>query len=402
MTPRRVLFVDDEESILQGLSRALRPLRFEMSCEFCSNGKDALARMAKEPFDVVVADMRMPGMDGAALLAEVQKRHPHLIRIIFSGYPEFESALRALSVAHQFIAKPCEAETLRSMISRAIELRNLLSDRALRTTVAGIRELPARPETYVKLNAVLSDSNAAAAELAKVIESDAVLCAKLLRVVNSSFFNLTRRITSIEAAVRYIGTSMLRSIALATGTNDSLAPRARQIGYDLDKAQRQALLSAHLAQQFLDDRVAAEDAFAAALLQNIGEILLIIEGSEDLATVMQHARDRAITLYEAELELGVVSHAHVGAYLLGAWGLPYSVVEAVAHHHDPQAVAHEQLEIVDAVYAGTMFAEAQLENRPELQATATRYIEHLVSAEVIDRVAAAAERAMKDGDAPLH
>jgi len=201
--------------------------------------------------------------------------------------------------------------------------------------------------------------------------------------------------------VRYLGTSMLRSIALATGTSDSLAPRARKIGYDMDAAQRHALLSAQLATKFLTDKVAAEDAFAAALLQNIGEILLMVESSEDLACVMAHANDRAVTIYEAELELGVVSHAHVGAYLLGAWGMSYSVVEAVAHHHDPQGVPHEQLDIVDAVYAATLIAQHYLSANPEGLAVAKRYVEHFGASEAFDKVCSIAERCVQDGGAAL-
>jgi HD-like signal output (HDOD) protein/ActR/RegA family two-component response regulator len=391
-TPRRVLFVDDEQSILQGLARMLRPLRYEMHGEFVQSAKDALAILAKDSFDVVVADMRMPGMDGAALLAEVQKRYPHLIRIIFSGHAEIESALRAVTVAHQFVAKPCEAEQLRSVITRAIGLRNLLNDRALRALVGGVKELPARPQTYMQLNALLADPSTGAPELAKLIKHDAVLCAKLLKIVNSAFFGLPRRISSIEGAISYLGTSVLRSITLATGTDASLAPRARKAGYDMDTAQTQALLSAHLAAQFFKEKGACEDAFAAALLQNVGEILLVAEASEDLACVISHAEDRGITIHEAELELGVVSHAHVGAYLLGAWGLPYNIVEAVAHHHDPQQIPHEQLDIVDGVYAGTLVAQHYLGKRPEALEFAGRYLERYGANELLAKACATAER----------
>jgi HD-like signal output (HDOD) protein len=391
-----VLFVDDEQSILQGLERTLRPLRFEMQCEFVASGKDALEMLAKFPFDVVVADMRMPGMDGAQLLAEVQKRYPHLIRIIFSGHPEIESALRALAVAHQFIAKPCDANTLRTMISRAIGLRNLLSDRALRALVAGIKELPARPVVYQKLSALLADPNTSSAEIAKLIEHDAALSAKILKIVNSAFFGMPRRISSIETATKYLGTSMLRAVTLATGTDNALGPRARKLGYDIDAAQKQALLSAHIAALFFSDRASKEDAFAAALLQNVGEILLIAEASEDLAIVIAHARDRAINLYQAECELGVVSHAHVGAYLLGAWGLPYNIVEAVAHHHDPEQVPHDKLELVDAVYAGTLLAQHFLAEHPDALDRATHYLERFGATGVIPKASEAADRFVEE------
>lgn len=359
-SPRRVLFVDDEQSILQALARMLRPLRHDLHPEFAQSGKDALALLATQQFDVVVADMRMPGMDGAQLLAEVQKRHPHLIRIMFSGHSETEAALRAVPVAHQFLAKPCEAEQVRSVIARAAGLHDLLSDRQLRALIAGIKQLPARPKVFSELTAMLADPASGAIEIAKLVKRDPVLCAKILNVVNSAFFGLPRRTTSIEIAINYLGTSMLRAITLATAIDGTLGPRARAVGYDFDASQLEAMLAAHLAGQAFDKRPVAQDAYAAALLQHVGEVLILIERPDDLKRALAHARDLGVELHEAEKALGIVSHAHVGAYLLGTWGLPYTIVEAVAHSSDPGSLPHEGFDIVDAVYACTQLARHYL------------------------------------------
>jgi HD-like signal output (HDOD) protein/CheY-like chemotaxis protein len=374
-TPRRVLFVDDDPSILQALARMLRPLRHDLHPEFAESGKDALALLAESPFDVVVADMRMPGMDGATFLTEVQKRHPHVIRIIFSGQSETAAAMRAIPVAHQFLAKPCEAEQVRSVIARAVGLQELLSDRALRSLIAGIKQLPAQPKLFIELTALLADPGSGALEIAKVVKRDPALCAKLLHVVNSAFFGIPRRTASIEMAINYLGTTMLRAITLATAVNATLGPRARAVGYDFNAAQAEAVLSAHLAGQMFDNRAIAQDAYAAALLQNLGEVLLLTERSDDLGRVMAYAREHGVQLYDAEKALGVVSHAHVGAYLLGAWGLPYSIVEAVAHHHDPLALPHETFDIVDAVFAATLLARHYLATDPEALERATQHLQ---------------------------
>jgi HD-like signal output (HDOD) protein/ActR/RegA family two-component response regulator len=396
--PRRVLFVDDEPSILQGLARMLRPLRHEIIGEYAPGGKEALAMLALEPFDVVVADMRMPGMDGAALLREVQKLHPQMIRIIFSGHAEVDAALRALPVAHQYIAKPCDAVQLRTVISRAIGLSALLEDEALRSVVAGLTELPAQPKIYLDLTKLLRQPDSATHDIAKLVERDAALSAKLLKIVNSAFFGPHRRISSIEGAVQYLGTNLVRSITLASSTSDVLATRARKVGYDIDANQREALLSAHLAAQFFLDRSLREDAFSAALLQNVGKLVLVAEGSEDHACAMEHAANSGISVHAAERELGVVSHAHVGAYLLGAWNLPYPLVEAVAHHHEPESIPHEQLDIVDAVYAGTLVAQHYLTQEPGALELATRHIERFGATDALARVTAAAEHWLSSGE----
>jgi HD-like signal output (HDOD) protein len=391
-SPRRVLFVDDEQAILQALARMLRPLRHEFHAEFVQSGKDALALLAENRFDVVVADMRMPGMDGALLLAEAQKLHPHLIRIMFSGHSETEAALRALPVAHQFLAKPCDAEQVRNVIARAVNLNELLADPALRSLVASIKQLPARPKVFTELTAMLADSASGAIEIAKIVKRDPMLCAKLLHVVNSAFFGLPRRTTSIEIAINYLGTSMLRAITLATAVDASLGPRARKAGYDFDAAQLEAILSALLAGQMFDKRPLAQDAYAAALLQNVGEILLLVERSDDLTRAMAYAREHGVQLYDAEKVLGVVSHAHVGAYLLGAWGLPYGIVEAVAHSHDPLALPHESFDIVDAVFASTLIARHYLIGDPTALERASQHLQRFGVEALLTKLCLAAER----------
>lgn len=390
--PRRVLFVDDEQSILQALARMLRPLRHDLQPEFVESGKEALALLAERPFDVVVADMRMPGMDGATFLAEVQKRHPHLIRIIFSGNSETEAAMRALPVAHQFLAKPCEAEQVRSVIARAVGLQELLSDRELRSLISGIKKLPAQPKIFMELTALLADPGSGALEIAKLVKRDPMLCAKLLHVVNSAFFGVPRRTASIEMAINYLGTTMLRAITLATAVNTTLGPRARKIGYDFDAAQAEAILAAHLAGQMFDNRALAQDAYAAALLQNLGEVLLLIERTDDFGRVTVHAREHGIQLYEAEKQLGVVSHAHVGAYLLGAWGLPGNIVEAVAHHHDPLAMPHDTFDLVDAVFAATLLARHYLASDPDALERASQHLLRYAVEELLVKLGPIAER----------
>ena len=93
-------------------------------------GEAALDVMKSETCDVVVSDMRMPGMDGAALLKAVQQEYPDTVRIVLSGHTELEAALRAIPVAHQFLSKPCDAQTIREVVERACDLQAILTDDA--------------------------------------------------------------------------------------------------------------------------------------------------------------------------------------------------------------------------------------------------------------------------------
>lgn len=129
---KNVLFVDDEPLVLKGLARMLYPLRSEWQMTFVDSGSQALETMSAAPFDVLVTDMRMPGMSGSVLLAEVSNRHPDVIRIVLSGMCDREEALSSVAGAHQFLAKPCDADLLKKAVERALTVRNDLANGALK------------------------------------------------------------------------------------------------------------------------------------------------------------------------------------------------------------------------------------------------------------------------------
>ena len=143
---KRILFVDDEPRLLQGLQRMLRPQRHEWDMLFANGGEEALAVMAQTAVDVVVTDMRMPGMDGASLLQQVHARFPGAMRIVLSGQFDVEAGLRAVPVAHQFLTKPCDPDKLKAAIERSSQLTGAaVPDEATRRIVSAIGVLPSPP-----------------------------------------------------------------------------------------------------------------------------------------------------------------------------------------------------------------------------------------------------------------
>ena len=120
----RVLFVDDEPHILSGLQRMLRPLRHEWAMTFAASGPAALEALAQAEaggvgFDVIVTDMRMPGMSGAQLLNETRDRYPQITCIVLSGQSDREHLRQLADTPHEYLSKPCGAEALRETVRRA-------------------------------------------------------------------------------------------------------------------------------------------------------------------------------------------------------------------------------------------------------------------------------------------
>jgi CheY-like chemotaxis protein len=123
---KRILFVDDEPSLLSGLKRSLRPLKNVWDMHFYEGGTEALEALALDPYDVVVSDLRMPKIDGLQLLTEVRRLYPQSLRITLSG-SEQELILRAAGIAHQCLLKPCDGEMLKGTLTYACAFHDRLT-----------------------------------------------------------------------------------------------------------------------------------------------------------------------------------------------------------------------------------------------------------------------------------
>jgi len=320
------------------------------------------------PFDVIVSDMRMPKMDGAQLLQYVQTHHPNVIRIVFSGHTELETALRTVTTAHQYLTKPCDPEILTGVIERACALRELLTSSSIRSLIGGLGELPSAPGVYHALTRALADADCSLADVTAIVEQDVAMCAKILQLVNSSFFGLAKRITNIRDAVVYLGANMLKQLALSVAAFRAFNPPANLPGFSFDALQRDAVLSAKIAKQILGKQKSADDAYTAAMLHDIGTLTLASAAPEDFRRVMAQ-RQQGVEAVRAEQQIFGASHAEIGAYLLGLWGLPYTVVEAVAFHHRPSDVQHEIFDVLDAVYVASALAEEAVHDSSSAQSS---------------------------------
>jgi len=355
---KRVIFVDDDPNLLEGLRHRMFRQRSRWDMRFVMSGREALEVMAREPVDVIVSDMRMPEMDGATLLAQVQERYPRVVRIALSGHAEMETALRAVPVAHQFLAKPSDAGVIENVIERACSLQALIDVEAVRGVVGRIDKLPSVPRIYFQLTAALAKENVSVQEIARILKQDMAMCAKILQIVNSAFFRLSRSISRIEEAVTYLGFGTIKEVSLAVEVFEHSAGKATRI--PLDELQAHALLVANLAASFFKEKGHREDAFVAGLLHDVGKLLLVVELPEQVDQVLAEMAREKCPYVAAEERLWGVTHAEVGAYLLGLWGLPYSIVEAVANHHAPARVDTRDFGVLAATYVANCLADDEV------------------------------------------
>ena len=191
---KHVIFVDDEPLVLKGLARLLHPLRTEWQMTFVTSGAQALEAMTATPFDVLVTDMRMPGVSGSALLAEVSNRYPDTIRIVLSGMCDREEALSTVAGAHQFLAKPCDADLLRKAVERAFTVKNDLAKGALKNFISRITSLPSPPSLYNSLIEAAQDPMVSAQRIGSIVAQDIAMTSKVLQLVNSPLFAIRRTV----------------------------------------------------------------------------------------------------------------------------------------------------------------------------------------------------------------
>ena len=365
----RVLFVDDEPNVLSGLRRMLRARRDEWDMRFCGGGGDALAALAAEGADVVVTDMRMPGMDGAELLSRVRDLYPDTVRIVLSGHSDQELTLRAVGPAHQYLSKPCEPNHLRETIDAALALHASVRSPEVRRLVESVESLPTLPEVYLELVQAMNDPKAGVDHAGRVIASDLGMSAKVLQLVNSAFFGLPVRVRDVPQAVALLGLGVIRPLVLSTGVFRQFETRDLG-GLSLRRLTAHSLRVATHARD-LADRHAAKcdgdpaDFFLAGMLHDVGRLVLAQARPGDYAQVCRDTRRDPTALADREREAFGATHAEVGGALLQLWGLPSFLVEAVAFHHTPSAFgpAAARLSPLTAVHA----AEATVggEARPD-------------------------------------
>jgi HD-like signal output (HDOD) protein/CheY-like chemotaxis protein len=359
---KNILFVDDETNILQGLARMLRGMRNEWDMTFLDDPRQAETLLGQTKFDAIVVDMRMPQMDGAELLAKARECSPGTARIVLSGYAEREAALRAVGLAHQFLSKPCDANTLRATVARICSLRELMDATGLADLVGGLGRLPSLPRLYAAVNEELQQEEVVLKRVAAIVGDDVAMTAKILQLVNSAFFGLGRRIARIEDAVTYLGVDIIRSLAISHSAFTAFDTSDREF---FDRLWRHSSLTGLLAHRIAkgesSDPIVHGEALQAGMLHDIGQLVLASAMPVPYRRAREGASVPGTSLPLTEREAFGADHGHVGAYLMGLWGLSDRIVEALAYHDEPRSCPNRSFAPLTAVHVASVLTEAACE-----------------------------------------
>lgn len=208
----KILFVDDEDRILQGLKRMLRPLSSSYELLFASSADEALKIICKEKINIICSDMKMPQKDGAQLLAEIQNIAPSTIRLVLSGQAEESHILRALPYAHQYLPKPCDAINLRETIENVSYLSTKLPNAKIRESILRIRAIPSSKNVLVEFLALLGNTKPSVEDLAELAKMDIGISTKILHLISCGFLRAKTTACSMTEAIKIVGIDILKRL----------------------------------------------------------------------------------------------------------------------------------------------------------------------------------------------
>jgi response regulator RpfG family c-di-GMP phosphodiesterase len=350
---KRILFVDDDPQILTMLERMLEGMRSEWDMDFIDDGAKALKLMFERPYDAILSDVRMPGMNGAELLGLVSQSYPHTVRIVMSAYSDRDTTLRLVGTAHQFIAKPFDFALLRDTLSNALAMDDLRRNEPLQRLIERLQPLPALPEFYLDLLAELRYDEPSPTRMMEILSNENDLFLHLqeqlpLARPDRLKSGMDPREILARAGPETIKATVLHLRAFAHFDRIRLRECTPQ---DLrDHCWRTGILARQIALDTRQKESVCDGSFAAGLLHDLGKLILTAGVPADYQSISRREQGTGVPAWRTEQDVLGADHGQVGACLLAHWGLPGPIVEAVAWHHHPASDPRPDFSPVTAVH----------------------------------------------------
>ena len=352
---KRILFVDDEPMVLKGLQRTLRKMRNSWDMAFTNSPQEALSILDNHPMDVIISDMKMPGMDGTQLLAKVKQRHPHIVRLILSGHVEQETTIKSVQYAHQCLSKPCDVDVLKQTLAKLFALRNILSDDSIKKIVSQIESLPSLPSIYTEIIAEMQSADPSIKNVGAIIAKDVSMTAKILQVVNSVFFGLPKKVGNPQQAVMLLGLENIKALVLSVKIFSEFSQK-KYSWFNINAVFNHSISVSTHAKAIVKSEKMDQDilnySLMAGLLHDLGKLILATNFKDAYQKVLAVSQKADHQLWELERETFGTSHAEIGAYLMGLWNLENPIIDAIAFHHCPTKSASTQMGLLTALHVG--------------------------------------------------
>lgn len=359
MAVKHILFVDDEARVRESLQRQLRPYADAWQMTFVASGTEALAALDRGGIDVLVTDLGMPGMTGPELLKIAMDRHPKVARLVLAPPSDQPYVMTCAAATHQFLNRPCDPEILRTAIQRACDVEASLRREHIGRLVARMDRLPSLPDLYVELVDKMADPECGIDDIAVIVARDISMTARILKLVNSAFFGLRQQVASPAEAVNYLGLDTIKALVLSINAFAQFE-KIPLGAISLEVLWNHSLVTAGCAKLVAEIEGAnarvLDETFVSGMLHDTGKLALAANFSKEYTRVAAEAAKSPGGLLAAEEAVFGATHAEVGGYMLGLWGLPGAIVDAVTWHHAPAACIEPHFGPLTCVHVGDVWA----------------------------------------------
>ncbi|HXR07075.1 MAG TPA: HDOD domain-containing protein [Candidatus Acidoferrum sp.] len=352
---KRILFVTKDQALWNEFQSQASSGEGEWAGQHVRTGREALDLAQQFNFAVVVADAELADVSGLELLDQFLQRQPSAHRFVLSEVSDTEATVKCVGKPHHHLLRPLSARTLLNALEQAFAHEVWLPSRAVHGLIAQMRHVPSPPSTYFKVVEEIRSPRASLEKIGELIAEDPAITAKVLQLANSAVFGLQLQVNQPLEAIAYIGLETTKALVLLAHTVSSFN-KVKLPGFSVEELWRHSLSAGQMAQRIAlmekGGLEAAELAFAGGLLHDIGKLLFCANLPELFAKTLALAREEKCMYWDAEAQLFPnAGHAELGGCLLGMWGLPQPIVEAVALHHYPRQLAGPDFHPLTAVHA---------------------------------------------------
>lgn len=324
-----------------------------------TSGAAALDEVDSGRVDVVVTEMDLEDMTGERLLEQLRERRREVIRLALVSEDDRNRVMKSFGLAHHFLLKRTAAEKLAAVVGNICDAVKVFECDSLAALIPEITNIPSFPALYFALIDELGRKEASTKNIARIISKDPSMTASIMRITNSPFFGLMRRITDPAEAVAYLGVDSIKTLALTTHVFSHYR-HSSVSGFRIETLWGHSLAVSVCVREIVraetENKEARNNAFMAGMLHDIGVLLLAANFPEEYGEILKTARTSKLAIHEAEDEIFKATHSQVGGLLLCSWGLPHDVVEPILFHHNPHVLkARERNLTLAALCAANYF-----------------------------------------------
>jgi HD-like signal output (HDOD) protein len=352
----RLLYLENDAKVVAELIQALGS-RSEWEVAHAENVQEARQIARKQPIDVALLSATIPETDPIAIAEELTQQHRKVTIFILAPDAETGGGLAYASGRFQWLEKPCPTATLISAVERMASLVSWLTNNTTIELVSGLHSLPTIPSNYQGVIRAIHSPHSSVQDIAEALGKDMGITSRVLQVANSAYYGYSQKITSPMEASMLLGIDTLKSLVRYTHVLNNF-PQTPTTNAIFDQVWRHssgvAAIARKIALLHTQDETLGDEAFTAALLHDIGKVVLTSIKPAEFKEVMLQASVTKSPIHLIERVKLKTTHAETGAYLLSLWGIPFSILEAVAWHHYPSECKEKKFSALTCVHVANV------------------------------------------------